>query len=82
MILNFSVFLTNRHGAPIVSESIPAVNFGNITLAAFIRGEIINYHPETVYADTDIKYVKSFSGMNHSRILSFPMTMFISSIQI
>ena len=37
MILNFSVFLTNRNGAPIVSESIPAVNFGNITLAAFIH---------------------------------------------
>ena len=81
MILNFSVFLTNCNGAPNVSESILALNFGNIALAAFVHGEILNYHPETVYAETDIKSVKSVSGRNHSRILSFPMTMFLLSFQ-
>ena len=81
MILNFTACLNNRRGAPIISESISIANLGNTTLAAFIRGEIVNYHPSTTYADSDLKSIKSSSGRNHTRNLNLPMSIFIESIQ-
>jgi hypothetical protein len=81
MILNFSAFWDNRRGNPFLNESIPAVNLGNTSLADFIRTEILNYHPAVVYADSDIRSVKSTSGRNHTRILPLPVSYFLQSIQ-
>mmetsp|Transcript_21871 Transcript_21871/g.47534 ORF Transcript_21871/g.47534 Transcript_21871/m.47534 type:complete len:102 (+) Transcript_21871:425-730(+) len=81
MILNFSAYWNNRNNAPFINESIPAINLDNTTLAAFIRGEIVNYHPTAVYADADIHSVWSSSGRNHTRILNLPASMFLESIQ-
>lgn len=83
MILNFTTWLRNRRGAPIVNETVPATpaNHGNKSLATFIREEVGNYQPDLVFADSDIASVRSSSGRNHTRILSLPMTAFLSSIQ-
>ena len=81
MILDFTAYWNNQNGLPFTNKSIHVVNLQNTTLAILICGEIVYYVSSTVYADSDIKSVKSSSSRNHTRFLALRVSMFLGSIQ-
>ena len=52
-----------------------------MTLLDFIRREIVLVCPNIKYDDSDIKCIKSHSGMNKLWILNLPMSMFSAVLQ-
>ena len=81
MILNIKAYWDTLNSTPFINESVPIIDLGNKSLADFIRHEIIISHPSTVYADTDIKAIKSGTGTNKLRILNYPATLCVASIE-
>lgn len=82
MILNLRAFWDAQRGKePFMNETIPIINIDNLTLANFIRREIVIHHPSIKYNDSDIKSIKSGSGSNKTRILQYPASSCIESIK-
>ena len=81
MILNFRAYWNSATNEPFINEVIPMLSPEGMTLADYIRTEVVNYRPSETYADTDIKAVKSASGMNATRILTHPVSMYLNAVQ-
>ena len=81
MILNLRAFWDSQRVQPFMNETIPIIDIENLTLANFIRREIVNHRPSIKYNDYDIKSIKSGSGSNKTRILQYPASSCIESIQ-
>jgi hypothetical protein len=81
MILNFKVYWSTLNSTPLSNESIPIIN--GKSLADFIHHEIVTSHLSTtsIYADTDIKAIKSGMGVSKLHILNFPAKASIGSIE-
>ena len=81
ILLDLRVYWDNTGGHAFVNETIPVINMEDMTfLSDFLRHEIINTCPNLQYADSDIKSMKSSSGTNKIRLLSFPVSVFYQSI--
>ena len=83
ILLNVRVHWVSAGAPAFINESIPIVETAEYTMTMldFIRREIVNVCPNIKYDDSDIKSIKSHSGMNKLRIANFPMSMFFESIQ-
>mmetsp|Transcript_30979 Transcript_30979/g.65447 ORF Transcript_30979/g.65447 Transcript_30979/m.65447 type:complete len:90 (+) Transcript_30979:58-327(+) len=73
-IINLSVFwdTDKAAGKPFVNETVPVLE--DVSLADFIRKQVVRNRPNIVYANDEIEEAKSGSGRNNNLILSFPIS--------
>ena len=84
MILNLHIHWETQNSTPFISVTIPIMNADNITFSVLIRSGIIFHLPKTVYANADIKSIKSIksgASVEKIRILHFPASAIFNSMK-